>query len=386
MIFLLTGVSANGETASPLLSERQIALLLEWSHSHQSPRAEVQLPYLEPHLSLIALSDLPQVIRHRLFTEQNIPLTPKALRARLESMGLRPQFHPVLKPLLDRYEILCRETTNPYRAIESAILRLITLPIADLMPLKRKIRRQMEIARLTEILSDRRSPQYELHIEGDRLILPDASVYPIIEASEDGSLVVRAPVRLIVSAYRPFWSKPRPAAEAAIPAEVVADGHFLVPATLKPKARLVASQQHGTVPIRLSPAEDGNFYATTHFQVLRWYEPEWEFSLWQHMSDQDFFFHSQRIEESPLDYFRAVYHASISDNDPSSLNCHSEKISGLFNKYVAPNLERVEVQVVACPALSLRQEPEIARRSGPVRKRVSVQTPASTDNENATDL
>jgi hypothetical protein len=108
---------------------------------------------------VLAVSDLPQAIRHALFLDGGRVLARSQVRARLEKLGCSPDRHPVWRALLAAMPRAFGGEWNFYAGLELAIHKLLASPPADLAALRKWVSAQIEISRLMAAAKTKDTPQ-----------------------------------------------------------------------------------------------------------------------------------------------------------------------------------------------------------------------------------
>lgn len=114
------------------LAASQRALLHDWAARYASlSRTDETI--------LLALSDLPQAIRHVIFLDQNRVLSRGQVKARLRELGGDPDGHPVWKALLESMPTAFGGERRFYAGLEQAIHRLIASDPGKVAALRREM-------------------------------------------------------------------------------------------------------------------------------------------------------------------------------------------------------------------------------------------------------
>ncbi len=118
------------EAVSLALSQR--ALLLEWSLKYSS---------LSRHdeVIVLALSDLPHAIRHKIFLDRSRVLSRGQVKARLRELGCDPEAHPVWKAILEAMPTAFGGERRFYAGLEQAIHRLLVSEPGKVAALRREM-------------------------------------------------------------------------------------------------------------------------------------------------------------------------------------------------------------------------------------------------------
>jgi len=125
------------------LATSQRALLQEWSARYASlSRADETI--------LLALSDLPQAIRHVVFLDQNRVLSPSQVKARLRELGCDPDGHPVWRTILGAMPTAFGGIRRFYAGLEQAIHRLIASDPGKVAALRREMASEVKSTEATK--------------------------------------------------------------------------------------------------------------------------------------------------------------------------------------------------------------------------------------------
>ena len=318
---LLSPSHWNG-TSDIQLSEPQKSDLLTWQKKYTTSYGAQA--HLLDEQALLEFSDLSPTVRKEIFTRNETPLTLKQVNQRINAIGLSPN-HSVIRSVIDTYSRFNRfgSTTNPYLSLETRIEQLQSLPSEERSKIRGETRRRLLIS---EIVSTLKSPRhFQAKVEGMNFILPDGQVNEIVKKLKNGTLLVNFDYHQMLRTQDYFngeifakYVKEKNGDGVGFDGSVTPDGRLFI-LDGHHRTTAYAHRHDGKVLGRIYPASDGNYYTTSHVEILNFYQSQWSFSKWFAMSEEELIQVLEDVRKQPNHYLREDYYRSYRGRDPKSV-------------------------------------------------------------------
>ena len=292
------------------LSRQQWWELNQWNKKYSYPKGEKPI-FLHEHLPYLLEGLSPEIISE-IFTEKGRLLKAKAMYRRLEAMNLDFMANPVLYSMVGFRPRQGGLNTDPVAHLITVASRQFSAD--ERTEIIKEVQERIEEAHHEGVLSNRETAEYEIIVEGSRVIFPDGYSYKIKRRRFDGRLLIEVPKENVVKTqgYLDLNIVMKKAASGKAHKKIFDTSSWL------PDGRLMLLDGHHSfsaapgdfIRAHITPDKNGRYYSLPHISPLIF------FMYWNAVPEdikEEIF---KKAEESPADAIRPLYQTYYPSLEP----------------------------------------------------------------------